>query len=164
MRTRREPWYDSDNPTTVLRGGTWRGIVWVIALLITAAIIGGAWWAIKVATSDVKGAGDATVQINSGKNRIAAQETFEALYQQILAYDRNLDQAARDKAEHPGDSFFATNYSGLVKICNDAVGQYNADARKVSRAKWLTEDLPFEIDATNPLTDCRESSTQETPR
>src|SRR5262245_61099104 len=157
MRRQREPWYESENPTTVVRGATWRGGIWLAAAVVIRGLIGGVIWAFRVVTSEAKGAGDAAMQINSGKNRIAAQETFEALYQQILAYDRNLDQAAKDKAEHPGDSFFATNYSGLVKICNDAVGQYNADARKVSRAKWLTDDLPFEITPANPETHCKEN-------
>lgn len=154
----REPWYESDNPSRVARGFSWRLAAWIVAAVVfVGALSGGVWW-FKVATSDIKGAGDATRQINSGKNRIAAQETFEALYAQIQAYDRNLDQAARDKAEHPGDDFYATNYSGLVKQCNDAVGQYNADARKVSRAKWLSPDLPYEIDINNPATDCKESA------
>lgn len=155
---RREPWYESENPTRVARGFSWRAAIWVLAAVLFFGAIGGGIWWFKVATSDVKGAGDATLQINSGKNRIAAQETFEALFAQIQAYDRNLDQAAKDKADHPGDPFFATNYSGLVKTCNDAVAQYNADARKVSRAKWLTDDLPYEIDLNNPSTDCKETA------
>lgn len=155
---KRGPWYDSDNPTRVARGFTWRAAVWVIGVVLFVGAIGVGVWYFKVATSDIKGAGDATRQVNTGKNRIASQEAFEALYAQIQAYDRNLDQAAADKAEHPGDAFFATNYSGLVKTCNDAVGQYNADARKVSRAKWLTDDLPYEINITDPKTDCKETS------
>lgn len=155
---KRDPWYDSDNPTRVARGFTWRAAVWVIGVVLFVGAIGVGVWYFKVATSDIKGAGDATRQVNTGKNRIASQEAFEALYAQIQAYDRNLDQAAADKAEHPGDAFFATNYSGLVKTCNDAVGQYNADARKVSRAKWLTDDLPYEINITDPKTDCKETS------
>jgi hypothetical protein len=138
--------------------GASRTILLVVLALIVTGIIGGVWWGVKVATSDAKGAGDAQIKINSGDNRINAQETFEQLYQQIQAYDRNLDQAAADKAEHPGDSFYATNYSGLVKTCNDAVFQYNAEARKVSRAKWRDPALPFEIDTANLLTDCKETA------
>lgn len=156
--SRRDPWYDSDNPSRVVRGFSWRMAIWTIVAILFVGAIGVGIWYFKVATSDIKGSGDATVQINSGKNRIAAQESFEALFAQIKAYDKNLDQAAKDKAEHPNDSFFATNYSGLVKTCNDAVQQYNADARKVSRAKWLTDDLPYEIDQNDPLFDCKESS------
>lgn len=151
----RDEWKAVDSAS---RSAGWRFGVWTLAIvLFFGALTAGIWW-FKVATSDVRGAGDATQKINSGPNRIAAQETFEALFQQIQTYDRNLDQAAKDKAEHPGSEFYATNYSGLIKQCNDAVGQYNADARKVSRAKWLTEDLPFEIDLNNPLTDCKETA------
>lgn len=131
--------------------------IWTVVAVLFFGALGGGIWAFKVATSEVKGEGDKTRIVNDGKNQIAAQETFEALYQQIQAYDRNLDQAAADKAAHPGDAFFATNYSGLVKQCNDAVGQYNADARKVSRAKWLSSDLPYEIDQADARFDCKES-------
>lgn len=150
----RRDWKEVDS---VSRSAGWRIGVWVlVAVLFGGVLAAGIWW-FKVATSEVRGAGDATQRINDGKNRIASQEAFEALYQQILAYDRNLDQAAEDKAEHPGDTFYATNYSGLVKQCNDAVGQYNADARKVSRAKWLSPDLPYEIDQTDVRFDCKEA-------
>jgi hypothetical protein len=155
---RREPWYESENPSRVVRGASWRVGVWILAAVAVVGVIGAVIWGVRVATSEVKGAGDKAIIVNDGKNQIASQEQFEALFQQIQVYDRNLDQAAKDKAEHPGDAFFATNYSGLVKQCNDAVGQYNADARKVSRAKWMSEDLPFEIDQTNPLFDCKETT------
>lgn len=154
----REPWYESENPTRVGMGFSWRFALWLIAAVLLIAAISIGVWAFRVGTSEVKGAGDAEIQINSGKNRIAAQEVFEAMYAQIQVYDRNLDQAAADKAANPSDAIIAQNYSGLVMICNDAVGQYNAEARKVGSAKWLTNDLPFEIDQTNPLFDCKESS------
>jgi len=157
VRRDREAWYESDNPTRIARGASWRVALWIVGVVLFVGAISAGIWYLKVVTSGVKGAGDQTRIVNDGKNRVAAQEAFEALYQQILAYDRNLDQAAKDKAEHPGDSFYATNYSGLVKQCNDAVGQYNADARKVSRAKWLSPDLPYEIDITKPETDCKET-------
>lgn len=152
-----EPWYESEDPGRVSRAAGWRIGVWIVVGVVFFGLIGVGIWGFQVATSDVKGAGDQTRIVNDGKNRIAAQESFEALYAQIKAYDRNLDQAAKDKAEHPGDPFYATNYSGLVKTCNDAVGQYNADARKVSRAKWLSPDLPYEIDTNDPTTDCKEN-------
>jgi hypothetical protein len=135
----------------------WRVFVWALVAVAAVGVIGALIWGFKVVTSEARGQGDKTRIVNDGRNQIAAQEAFEALFQQIQAYDRNLDQAAVDKTAHPNDAFFATNYSGLVKQCNDAVGQYNADARKVSRAKWMSADLPFEIDTTNPLTDCKES-------
>lgn len=159
MERKRNPYADDIREINAgARSAGWRVAIWIGCAAAALGILGAVGWGVKVATSDVKGAGDQTRITNDGRNRIAAQESFEALYQQIQAYDRNLDQAAKDKAEHPGDAFYATNYSGLVKSCNDAVGQYNADARKVTRAKWLSAVLPYEIDQTNPLFDCKESA------
>lgn len=154
MNSDKEQWREIDS---VSRSAGWRIGAWIIAGTLFVGLVAGGVWAFKVVTSDAKGAGDATRQINDGRNRIAAQEVFEAMYAQIQAHDRNLDQAAKDKADHPGDTFFATNYSGLVKTCNEAVLQYNAETRKVSKAKWLSEDLPFEIDQTDVRFDCKES-------
>lgn len=139
------------------RSVAWRVVAWTIAAVIVVGAISGGIWAFRVATSEVKGQGDKTRIINDGKNQIASQELFEHLYQQIQAHDRNLDQAARDKAEHPGDAFFDTNYSGLVKRCNDAIGEYNAATDQISKAKWLDPRLPYKIDLNDPLTDCKET-------
>lgn len=141
----------------VRRGGL-SVLTWVLIVIAVAAAISAAIWGIKVATSGVKGAGDVQRKTNSGNNRIAAQEHFEALYGQIKAYDQQLDQAAADKAANPGDRYFAVNYSGLVKQCIDARNQYNADANKVTQARWLSADLPYQIDPTTPDTDCKEQT------
>lgn len=158
MRSKREPWYDSDNPTRVARGATWRAGVWVIAAVVFFGLIGAGVWGFKVLTAPVKGAGDVVRKQNDANNRIFAQEHFQQLYNQILAYDRQLDQAAADKAEHPGDGFYAVNYSGLVKTCIDAVGQYNADANKITQAQWLDASLPYQIGTTDPTLDCKENA------
>lgn len=154
----REPWYESDNPSRVMRGGSWRGALWVIAVVLFLGLIGGGIWTVKVLTSDVRGAGDQISRVNSGDNRIFAQQHFFELYNNLLAYDQQLDQAAKDKADHPDDLFFATNYSGLVKTCIDARNQYNADANKVTQAKWRDPSLPFQIDQLDAKTDCKESA------
>jgi hypothetical protein len=121
------------------------------------ALISGGIWAFKVATSEVRGAGDATIEINSGKNQIQSQELFEAMYAKVLEYDRNLDVAAATLARTPS-SFNQTNYDGLVMTCNAAVEQYNAETRKVGSAKWRAPDLPYEIDTTSPESDCQETT------
>lgn len=154
----RDPWYDSPNPTRVAWGGSWRLGAWIVGILVFGLVLTGGIWALKVATSGVKGAGDTVARVNSVDNRIGAQENFETLYNQIVAYDQQLDQAAQDKADHPGDAFFATNYSGLVKTCIDARNQYNGDANKITQAKWRDASLPYQIDATDPKTDCKESA------
>lgn len=133
-------------------------LIWVFAFIAVITIGGGIAWGVKVAFSGVKGAGDVRRQTNSGTNRIAAQEHFEALYGQIKAYDQQLDQAAADKAANPGDRYFVVNYSGLVKQCIDARNQYDADANKVTQAQWLSADLPYQIDATAPETNCKEQT------
>ena len=156
MRKDRTPWHESSNPTTVVRGATWRGWIWVISAVVMVALISGGIWAFKVATSEVRGAGDATIEINSGKNQIQSQELFEEMYAKILEYDKNLDVAAAALARTPS-SFNQTNYDGLAMTCNAAVEQYDAEARKVGSAKWRAADLPYEIDTASPETDCKEN-------
>lgn len=131
---------------------------WIVVLILAIGLIVAAIWAVKVITSDARGAGDQTRQVNSGTNRINAQEHFEALYNEIKAYDQQLDQAAADKRDNPGDRVFSINYSGLVKQCLDARNQYNADANKVTQAKWRDQNLPYQIDVTDPSFDCKESA------
>ena len=154
---KREPWYESDNPGRVVRGGSWRLGVVIIGVVVFFAVLGVAIWGVKVLVSGPKGAGDQEVIVNDAKNRIFAQQHFFTLYNQVLAYDQQLDQAAADKADHPGDQFFATNYSGLVKSCIDARNQYNGDANKVTMQRWLDPELPFQLTVDNPKTDCKEA-------
>jgi hypothetical protein len=153
----REPWYESSNPSRVVRGGAWRLAVWILMVIAFFALVSGVVWGVQVLISGPKGAGDQERINNSANNRIFAQQHFFDLYNELLAYDQQLDQAAADKAEHPGDQFFATNYSGLVKACIDARNQYNGDANKVTLERWRDPGLPFQIDATNPKTDCKET-------
>lgn len=154
---RREPWYESDNPSRLVRGVGWRAGVWVLAILAFSALIGGGVWLFKVATADIKGRGDTTIKINEVDNRLFAQGNFHDLYNEIKASDRKLTQAATDKADHPGDSYFVTVYTGLKAHCEDAVAQYNAAAQKINQAKFRDEQLPAQIDRSNPETDCQET-------
>jgi hypothetical protein len=130
---------------------------WLAAFVVLAVLIGGGTWAFKVLTSDVKGAGDQTRQVNSGNNRIFAQEQFAELFNKIKGYDRQLDQAAANLAARPNDPTFITNYTGLKNVCVDATAQYNANAKKVTQAKWRDAELPYQIDESDPTTDCQES-------
>lgn len=158
---RRQPWYESENPDRVARSAGWRMGVWIVAAVVFFGLIGIGVWGFKVATSDVKGAGDQTRIINDGRNRVNAQEWFEAQYAQVLTADKNLDEAAANLKAHPvGDAnhdFWQTNYTGLKNRCNEMAANYNAETKKVSRGKWLSPDLPYEIDGSDPKTDCKES-------
>lgn len=134
----------------------WRIGAWTVAILLVCGGLGWAGWAIKVATSEVKGAGDQQAQINSAKNRTQQQELFRAMYAKIQEYDRNLDAAYLAKVEDPS-AFNKTNYTGLVMTCNSAVQDYNAQVGKVSAEKWLPADLPLSIDQANVAFDCKET-------
>lgn len=153
----RDPWYESDSPTRFM-WGFWRNVI--VIILATAALVAAVWvgaWYFRVHTSETKGAGDAQIQINSGKNQIASQELLEKMYANVLEYDRNLDVMAAAVKRDPS-AFNTTNYDGLLMTCNAAVAEYNAETRKISSEKWRSKDLPYEIDSTNPLTDCKETA------
>jgi predicted alpha/beta hydrolase len=157
-RLNRDPWCDSDNPTRVVRGASWRLAVWITATVVFFALIGLATWGFKVAISDVKGKGDAVQIRNAARNRINAQENFEQRYQDIIASDRRLTVLAAAKTATPTDRVAVTNYAGGVSYCIDAVADYNASARKFSQADFKAADLPVVIDDNDPTTDCQESA------
>jgi hypothetical protein len=151
----RGPWYESHDPSRVARGAGWRIAVTVVAIVVFLGLLGVGIWAFKVATSDIKGQGDVVIKTNSAENRIYAQQKFEDRYQDILASDRKLDQADADIKADPTDRDARVRYSGLVNYCNDVVGKYNADARKITAAPFRADDLPYQIDPNDTRTDCK---------
>lgn len=147
-------WYDSDNPSTVVRGATWRTGVWVIAVLLFVSVIGVAVWGFGVLTSDVKGRGDAVVKKNSATNRISAQERFEDLYAEIVAADAKIGPARQAYKMNPSP-VNQTNLTGLTNYCLDVVADYNAEARKYTSEDFRSTDLPAQIDGFDSATDCK---------
>jgi hypothetical protein len=147
---------DSDNPDRVLWGLSWRMVVGVIVGLLLCAGINWFTWGVKVFTSDIKGAGDQQIRINSERNRTQQQELFRTMYGKIVEYNRNIDVAYAAKVEDPSQ-FNKTNYTGLVMTCNYAVQDYNAQVGKVTAEKWLPADLPYVIDQNDPAFDCLET-------
>jgi hypothetical protein len=152
-----DKWYDSNNPTTVVRSGTWRAMIWVGCVLAFIALISVGTWSFKVMTSDIKGQGDATVQKNAGSNRIAAQERFESLYADLIAADQKIDVFAQAAAS-TADKTAQTNLTGTMAYCIQVRNDYNAEARKYSAEQFRSADLPYQIDITDPATDCKESA------
>lgn len=150
-------WYDSHNPTTVVRGASWRSAIWIALAVVFILALSAGIWALKVATSDVKGQGDAARTKNSGTNRIAAQERFEELYAGIKAADERIDVMAAAKKAAPMDVVAATNYTGAVNYCIQIRADYNAEARKYTAEQFRSIDLPAQIDATDPAFDCKET-------
>lgn len=157
----RDPWYESDNPARVVRGAGWRTAAAIIAVVLFVGAISVGVWAFNVSTSDIRGRGNALQKVNSADNRLFAQGNFQDLYNEVISYDQRLDQAAADKTAHAGkddESFYDTNYTGLVNQCIDTRNQYNAAAKKITQAKFRDADLPYQLDPTDPKLDCKETA------
>jgi len=158
----KEKWYDSEDPERFARGAGWFGLKWstviVVAVLVFSTIIGVGTWALRVATSDAKGRGDQIVRNNSELNRTEQQQMFEDLFAQIKSLDQRTElastQVSEQRANGQDTRIAETNLSGLQNVCLEAVGKYNAAARKVLAKDWRSADLPQEIDGTDSATDC----------
>lgn len=138
----------------------WTARIWVVVVVIAVlgAVLGGGFWLLKVATSDVKGQGDAEVVKNEAANRIRAQEGFWVRYEGIVQADRNLNLTAEALRAKPGDLKLETELIGQKMICNDLVGQYNAAAQKFTQREFRDAELPHQIDDTSPpAIDCKEN-------
>lgn len=160
MREQRTPWYESGNPTTVVRGGTWRGALWLAIVVLIVGLIGAGIWAVRVATAEARGAGDEHMIVNDGRNRVNSQEWFAGQYGQIKAADLKLAgaKAALDaNLGRPDEAFYRTNFTGLQNRCMEMVATYNAETEKVSRGKWRDPALPFQITDSDAATDCQPS-------
>ena len=157
MARNRTPYYESENPGTVVRGFGWRALVVLLAVLAVSALISAVAWGISVATSDLKGQGDAVKTVNSGDNRLAQQAYFEQTYADIQKATRQLDQLEADKAAHVDGADI--RYTGGVTYCQGLVADYNAAARKEIAAKFRDVGLPAQIDNTDPTTSCAPSTT-----
>ncbi|MFY1595439.1 hypothetical protein [Micromonospora sp. WMMD737] len=164
QRTREERREVADASAVGLAAG-WRIVLAGLAVAAVIGLVAVGVWGFRVATSDVKGAGDATRITNDGRNRVNAQEWFVGQYEQIRSTDRRIDEAYAELSRKPTE-FAETNYRGLVNRCMEMVGAYNAEAAKVSRAQWRDTSLPERIDDTDSTTDCRaaHSPTPAVPR
>lgn len=154
---KREPWYESDNPDRLARGFGGRVAIWSVVVLLFCGLLGTGIWAVKVVTSDVRGKGDAVTIKNEARNRIRAQEGFEKLYADIVASDRKVDVADAAAKASPDDRTLRQNAAGIRQYCLTVVGDYNARARSFSQEDFRAADLPFQVDGTDPKTDCRGS-------
>lgn len=139
-----------------------KGIVWAGVLIGVMMFVGGVLgvlhWGFGVFTSDIKGRGDAEVIKNDARNRIRAQEGFWTRHQGIVQADKNLTLTAEQLAKTPDSGKLQTELTGQKMICNDLVGQYNAASHKFTQQEFRDAELPFEIDSTDPATDCKENS------
>lgn len=132
------------------------GIGWWLILVAVALAVAAAIWGVTVATSGVRGQGDAIVQKNSAANWVAAQARFEQDYQDILATDQKIVAAHTALQADPTDRTLQTNYSGLTSYCLSKAAGYNADARSYLSQDFRAADLPAQIDPNLSATDCKE--------
>lgn len=137
------------------KGIGWLGVLTVVAIVVFGGI-GIAVWGFGVGTSDIKGRGDAEIIKNDARNRIRAQEGFEGMWNAVLTADKNLTLTAEALKGQPDSVKLKTELTGQKMICNDAVGAYNAAARKFTQEEFRAADLPVQIDDTKSETDCKE--------
>lgn len=141
----RVPYYESENPGTVIRGASWRAGAWIACAVAFLAALSGVLWATGVFTSGVKGAGDVVKKNNDANNRINTQAYFQDLSADITRYGVQLRTAGQEMTAHPGDDFYETNYTGLYNTCVGAVADYNAATGKTLFHDWKSADLPVFI-------------------
>lgn len=150
-------WTDQDNPDKLGLSFAWRFALGTVAVLLFCGLLGWGGWALKVAMSDVKGAGDAAVKINSAENRINSQEWFPGQLAQVQATDAKLDglHDTMTAAKGTPDEMWARSvYTGTQNRCLEMRENYNAEAQKISREKWVGNS-PLRLDDSDPRTDCQ---------
>lgn len=123
---------------------------WIIVGVVFFGLIGIGIWGFNVATSDVKGAGDATRQINSAENRLGAETRFRQLYEGVQADDKKINILATTTNSEMDD----TNLAGLMLACTGHVADYNAMVDAPTTAKWRPVDLPARL-GDDISTDCK---------
>lgn len=138
--------------------GIGAGWLALIVIIILGGLISGGIWAFGVATSGVKGQGDAISQKNSSANWVAAQARFEDLYAGIQAKDAQIGVLHADKVARPNDLTAQQTYTGVVSACLKSVSEYNADSRKFLASDFKSADLPTEINISNSNFDCKENT------
>jgi len=120
--------------------------------LIVAVSVGA--WGLRVATSEIRGQGDAVVQRNSAQNWTSAQAEFESLYAEVVAQDKTVTIAKERLDANPADRTAQQNYDGARMVCANTVGRYNATARSYLSEDFRAADLPAQIGALDSTTDC----------
>ena len=117
--------------------------------LIAALTIGT--WLFGVWASDPIGQGEAIKTKNRSTNRIAAQERFEDMAADITAANQRITTTKAAAKANPDNYTMQVQATGAVTYCQQAVAQYNAEARKYTAAQFRASDLPASFNAT---TDC----------
>lgn len=136
--------------SAVGRSAGWRiALVTGLVILACAGLSIGA-WVFKVQTSDIKGAGDAQVEVNSAGNRLRAQTLYTKLYEGIEAQDKKITSMSKNARSE----FDRTNIEGAINVCLESVAEYNRLDTDVLTSKYRPAQYPARI-GDDPLTDCQ---------
>jgi hypothetical protein len=130
----------------------WLGIAGLLVIIAIPIVV----WVVNVASSGVVGQGNAIIQKNSAENWTKAQGEFESIYAEIEATDRKITAAKTALDLDPEDLTAKQTPTGTQNVCLSMVADYNAKARNYLAAEFRAVDLPAQIDAINPNTDCQE--------
>lgn len=133
------------------------GLGWWVLIVIVAIALTAGIWGLQVATSGVKGQGDAQIEKNSAENWVQAQADFHKYYEGILADDRKITEAAAQLMSNPDDQVSQTNLTGLKNHCQDLVATYNTKAQSFLAKDFRDAGLPAQIDLNNSSTNCKEN-------
>lgn len=127
------------------------GLLALLGVFIVSAVI----WGASVAVSGPRGHGDATKAKNSSENWTAAQARFEDQHQAIISADEKIAIHKAALAADPKNPTLQTNLTGVTTGCISAVAEYNAESRKFLSEDFKSADLPYQIDKSDPATDCK---------
>lgn len=130
------------------------GWILVLVLLLVGGVTSALMWGIGVATSGVKGQGDAIKINNSAENWTKKQAFFEDKYQAVKVADQKIALFAQVVAKNPKDRTAQDNLTGITSQCMNYVAEYNAESRKFLSQDWKSVDLPIEL-GNLPSTDCK---------
>lgn len=130
------------------------GWILVLVLLLVGGVTSALIWGIGVATSGVKGQGDAIKINNSAENWTKKQAFFEDKYQAVKVADQKIALFAQVVAKNPKDRTAQDNLTGITSQCMNYVAEYNAESRKFLSQDWKSVDLPIEL-GNLPSTDCK---------
>lgn len=117
-------------------------VIWTVVILAIMALIGGIVWGFGVATSGIKGQGDAVKINNSAENWTGKQEKFEKLYAGVEAAKEKVVLQNQLLKDNPDDLTQRQTAAGVKSACINAVQAYNAESRKVLSRDWKSPDLP----------------------
>lgn len=131
------------------------GAIAFIIIGLVALIIGGLFWGIGVATSGLKGQGDAVKINNSAENWTKNQAYFHKQFEAVKAADQKIATFKTLVDADPKDKTALTNYTSTISQCQNYVAEYNAKSADVLARDWKDPELPLTINTLNSATDCK---------